>query len=107
VYISFYPHFEKWNIVIDTEKINFMKNVEGRIVFAKNIWTSSIYKIELGEALKLFRALNWILELQRKNTYFPLNLKQVVDSIGSLLVITFFNCVKTFMLNLIRDKQMR
>jgi hypothetical protein len=76
VYFPFYPHFEKWNVVIDKERINFMKN-EGWIVFAKNIWMSSIYKFELGEALKLFRALNWILKLQFENADFSLNSKQI------------------------------
>jgi ribonuclease HI len=52
---------------------------EGRFVLAKTMWISPICSVDLGEALGLFHAINWVHELQLQRVDFALDSKTVVD----------------------------
>jgi hypothetical protein len=56
---------------------------QGRFVLAKTEWMSPIIDTDIGEALGLLSALNWIHDLQLENVDFELDSKNVVTSFHS------------------------
>jgi len=50
---------------------------------AKTIWLPPIMSVDMGEALGLLAAMEWVRELEFKKVIFCLNSKGVVDSLNS------------------------
>jgi hypothetical protein len=60
-----------------------IRDDQGIFVFAKTKWLTPIYNVDLGEALRLLYAINWIYELQLKNVNSELDFKNVVTKFYS------------------------
>jgi hypothetical protein len=60
-----------------------IRDDQGIFVFAKTKWLTPIYNVDLGEALRLLYAINWIYELQLKNVNSKLDFKNVVTKFYS------------------------
>jgi hypothetical protein len=56
-----------------------IRDDEGWFVLATTTWMSPICSVDLGEALRLFHAINWVHELQLQRMYFEFDSKTVVD----------------------------
>ncbi|CAJ2663088.1 unnamed protein product [Trifolium pratense] len=56
-----------------------IRDDEGRFVLAKTMWISPICSVDLGKALGLFHAINWVHDLQLQRVDFALDSKTVVD----------------------------
>lgn len=57
----------------------------GNHVISKTMWFTPLCLVDAGEALRLYHAIRWILELQLANVDFEIDSKRVVD---------YFNRVK-------------
>jgi ribonuclease HI len=60
-----------------------IRDDQGRFVLAKTEWLSPITDVDIGEALGLLSALNWVHDLQLENVDFELDSKNVVTSFHS------------------------
>jgi hypothetical protein len=60
-----------------------IRDDEGRFVLAKTEWLTPIHDVDLGEALGLLHAINWVNDLRLKNVDFELDSKNVVTKFHS------------------------
>jgi ribonuclease HI len=60
-----------------------IRDDQGRFVLAKMEWLTPIHDVDLGEALGLLHAINWIHELQLENVDLELDSKNVVTKFHS------------------------
>ncbi|CAJ2645584.1 unnamed protein product [Trifolium pratense] len=60
-----------------------IRDDQGRFVLAKTEWLSPITDVDIGEALGLLSALNWVHDLQLENVDFELDSRNVVTSFHS------------------------
>jgi hypothetical protein len=55
-----------------------IRDDQGRFVLAKMEWLTPIHDVDLGEALGLLHAINWVNDLRLENVDFELDSKNVV-----------------------------
>ncbi|PNY03840.1 cytochrome p450 [Trifolium pratense] len=97
-----------------------IRDDQGRFVLAKTEWLSPITDVDIGEALGLLSALNWVHELQLENVDFELDSKNVVTSFHSKLLtrlsseillriayVSITLILETLISSLLGDKPMR
>jgi ribonuclease HI len=60
-----------------------IRDDQGRFVLAKTEWLTPIHDVDLGEALGLLHAINWVHELELENVDFELDSKNVVTKFHS------------------------
>ena len=54
-----------------------IRNEEGRFIRAKTMWFSPVCSVDVGEALGLFYAIQWVRELRLQNVDFEVDSKRV------------------------------
>ena len=58
-----------------------IRDEEGRFVLARTEWFSPIVDVDLGGAMRLLTAMQWVKDLQLLNMDFEMDSKTVVDSV--------------------------
>ncbi|MCI32028.1 cytochrome P450, partial [Trifolium medium] len=56
-----------------------IRDDDGSFVLAKTMWILPLCNVDVGEALGVLHAINWVHELQLEGVDFALNSKKVVD----------------------------
>ncbi|XP_039682810.1 uncharacterized protein [Medicago truncatula] len=56
-----------------------IRNEEGRFIRAKTMWFFPVCSVDVGEALGLFYAIQWVHELRLQNVDFEVDSKRVAD----------------------------
>jgi len=74
---SFSEHYSRVGIEM------CLRDELGMFIGAKTIWLQPIMPVDIGEALGLLAAMEWVRELEFKKVIFCLDSKGVVDSLNS------------------------
>jgi len=56
-----------------------IRDEEGNFIKAKTLWSNPVCSSDVGEAMELYHAIQWIRELQLSNVDFEMGAKKVVD----------------------------
>ncbi|XVF47134.1 hypothetical protein PTKIN_Ptkin03bG0084800 [Pterospermum kingtungense] len=63
-----------------------LRDDKGEFVLAKSMMSDGIYAVKEGEAIGLFHAIRWVIDLGYDRVIFELDSKLVVDAINSTLM---------------------